>query len=358
MKLTSSNLKPWIIAVAIVAALGATSAFARQNAPTKPASPSASALKPAPQSAKAADENPLDTSKIPDTVAKVNGMTISKDELLSAADNARSQLAHMGVKPPVPSRHFYKTVLDQMIGGTLLYQQAKVEKVTPSESEIDARLKQIKSHFKDEDEFEKALKSQNVTLDGLKENLSKGITIQKYIATKIAPQATVTEQEEKKFYNDNLKEMKVPEEFKVAHILIEVPKGATAKEKEAAKAKAEAIDKKAKAGADFAKLAKENSDDPMSKDKGGELPWLAKGQTVPSFEKAAFALKPGQISDVVESPYGFHIIKMEGTKPPSTRTFDEVKDQISNVLKRRKVQELVDTRVTALRSKAKVEEYL
>ncbi len=358
MKLTSSCLKPWIVAVAIMTTVGAASIYARQTTPEHPAKAGASTMMPAPQAKNGAEDKPFDTSNIPDTVAKVNGMTITREELLSAADNARSQLAHMGVKPPIPSRHFYKTVLDQMIGGTLLYQQAKTEKVVPTESEIDARLKEIKSHFKDEAEFEQAMKSQNVTLDSLKANVGKGITIQKYIATKIAPQAKVTEQEEKAFYKDNLKEMKVPEEFKVAHILIEVPKNATAKQKAAARAKAEEIDKKAKAGEDFAKLAKENSDDPMSKDKGGELPWLAKGQTVPSFEKAAFALKPGQISDVVESPFGFHIIKMEGTKPPSTRTFDEVKDQIATLLKRRKVQQLVDNRVGELRAKAKVEEFL
>lgn len=356
MKLTSSLVRPWIVAVAIVSTLGAASIYARQSTPEHPSKPGGAAVSPAAK-AIAAAEQPFDTSKLPATVAKVNGATITRHELLSAAENARTQLAHMGVKMPVPSQHFYKTVLDQMVGETLLYQRAKAEKITPAASEIDARIKEIKSHFTNEDEFEHALKSQNVTLDSLKENVSKGITIQKYVATKIAPQAKVTEQEEKKFYQDNLKEMKVPEEFKVAHILIQVPKNATAKEKAAARAKAEAIDKKAKAGEDFAKLAKENSDDTMSKDKGGELPWLAKGQTVPSFEKAAFALKPGQISDVVESPFGFHIIKMEGTKPPTTRTFDEVKDQIANLLKRRKIQKLIDSRVTDLKAKAKVEEF-
>ena len=125
----------------------------------------------------------------------------------------------------------------------------------------------------------------------------------------------------RKIYNSKMDSFRTPERVFARHILIK----SDASNDAAAKAKAEGILKQIKAGGDFAKLAKENSDDPGSKVAGGELGAIVKGQTVPEFEKSAFSLQPGQTSDLVKTTYGYHIIQVEKHEPAKLQNFEEVK---------------------------------
>jgi peptidyl-prolyl cis-trans isomerase D len=144
----------------------------------------------------------------------------------------------------------------------------------------------------------------------------------------------VTNQQVEQYYQGHQKDFQVPEEVKVRHILIKVPDKADAKTDAAAKEKAEALLKQIKGGADFAALAKANSDDPGSKEQGGELGMIQRGVTVPPFEKAAFSLQPGQISDVIKTQFGYHILKVEEKQTAHLKPLDEVKPQIVATLTR------------------------
>ncbi len=144
----------------------------------------------------------------------------------------------------------------------------------------------------------------------------------------------VTDQQVQQYYQQHQKDFQVPEEVKVRHILIKVPTGADAKTDAAAKQKAEDLLKQIKAGGDFDALAKANSDDPGSKDQGGELGMIQRGVTVPAFEQAAFALQPGQISDVVKTQFGYHILKVEEKQTAHLKPLEEVKGQILATLTR------------------------
>lgn len=146
----------------------------------------------------------------------------------------------------------------------------------------------------------------------------------------------VTDQEIADYYQAHQKDYQVPEEVKVRHILIKVPENADAKTDQAAKQKAEDLLKQIKAGADFATLAKKYSDDPGSKAQGGELGFIQRGVTVPAFEKAAFALQPGEISGLVKTQFGYHIIKAEAKQAAHTKSLDEVKGEILATLTREK----------------------
>ena len=140
--------------------------------------------------------------------------------------------------------------------------------------------------------------------------------------------APVTNQQVDQYYQGHQKDFQVPEEVKVRHILIKVPTGADAKTDAAAKQKAEDLLKQIKAGGDFDALAKANSDDPGSKEQGGELGMIQRGVTVPAFEQAAFALQPGQISDLVKTQFGYHILKVEEKQTAHLKPLEEVKGQI------------------------------
>jgi peptidyl-prolyl cis-trans isomerase D len=144
----------------------------------------------------------------------------------------------------------------------------------------------------------------------------------------------VSNEQVAQYYQAHQKDFQVPEGVKVRHILIKVPTGADAKTDAAAKQKAEDLLKQIKGGADFATLAKANSDDPGSKEQGGELGMILRGVTVPEFEKTAFGLQPGQVSDVIKTQFGYHIIKVEEKQAAQLKALDEVKAQIVATLTR------------------------
>jgi len=164
----------------------------------------------------------------------------------------------------------------------------------------------------------------------------------------------VTPEEVKAFYDGNPDLFKTPEMVRASHILVKVDKEASGEEKAKALAKIKAIEKRIKSGEDFALVAKEVSDCP-SKDDGGDLNFFHKGQMVPPFEKAAFSLKPGETSDIVETEFGYHIIKLTDRKTAGTMSFDEVKSRIEQHLKNEKMSQEFPKYVETFKSKAKIE---
>jgi peptidyl-prolyl cis-trans isomerase D len=148
--------------------------------------------------------------------------------------------------------------------------------------------------------------------------------------------ATVTGQQIERYYNDNIQQYSTPEQVRASHILIKTT--GKAEEDEAAKKKAEDLLAQIKKGADFAELARKNSQDEGSAVKGGDLDFFPRGQMVPEFDKVAFELQPGQVSDLVKSQFGYHIIKVTDKRPATTKTLAEVRGQIEDQLKSEQAQ--------------------
>ena len=163
----------------------------------------------------------------------------------------------------------------------------------------------------------------------------------------------ISDAEVQAYYKQHQDEYQVKDQVKVRHILIAVPQGADAKTDAAAKAKADDLLKQIKSGGNFADLAKKNSDDPGSKDQGGELGWLDHGKTVPEFDKAAFALSPGQTSDVIKTQFGYHILQVEDKKTAHERPLEEVKPEIVPILEQQKAGAAEQTFATQLADDAK-----
>src|SRR5262249_55186491 len=131
-----------------------------------------------------------------------------------------------------------------------------------------------------------------------------------------------------KEYNNNVEQYTTPEQVRASHILLKTE----GKDDAAVKAKAEELLKQARAGADFAELARKNSEDEGSAKNGGDLDYFGKGRMVPEFDAAVFAMQPGQISDLVKTQYGYHIIKLVDKKPATTRSLAEVRQQLNDQL--------------------------
>ncbi len=170
--------------------------------------------------------------------------------------------------------------------------------------------------------------------------IEKNYLAQKYFERKVAG-LKINEKEVKEYYEKNKEEYKEPEGRRVKHILIYVSKDADNATKEEAFKKANEIREKLLKGANFAELAKMYSDDTGSKEKGGDLGIIRKGQTIPEFEKEIFKLKQGEISTPIESPFGYHIVKVEKIIPERIPPFEEVKDVVEKDYMQSKEEELM-----------------
>ena len=151
----------------------------------------------------------------------------------------------------------------------------------------------------------------------------------------------LTDAEMKSFYDKNMDKFKTPDQVRASHILVKSEKDA------------QDILAQLEKGANFEELAKKNSSDATAA-KGGDLGWFSKGSMVPEFEKVAFSLKEGQLSDIVKTQYGFHIIKVTGKRPAGVRSFEEVKEQIKAALMPAKQQEFFQKIKDDLKKTAKI----
>ncbi|HVI09825.1 MAG TPA: peptidyl-prolyl cis-trans isomerase [Candidatus Binatia bacterium] len=185
----------------------------------------------------------------------------------------------------------------------------------------------------------------------------------KYIAIdtgKIKDSVQITADDLKAYYDQHRDQYRVPEQVKVSHILIKTPlAGQDGKVDEKAVAdaqkKAEDVLKQVKSGANFEELARKYSDDPGSAKQGGSLGWIGRGRTVPEFEKAAFSLPKGQISDLVKSSYGFHIIRVDDKQDAHMKSLDEVKGEIEPLLKQQKAQDIAQKQAEDLLQQSKAQ---
>jgi peptidyl-prolyl cis-trans isomerase C len=248
-------------------------------------------------------------------------------------------------------------ILEGLIEKELLYQESQKAGVKAAPDVVDNQLNEIKKRFPDNKTYEKTLTDMGLTEAGLRSRIEKEQSIREWIEKSISDKITLSEEETKAYYDGHPEMFIQPESVRALHILIKVdPKGGD-KEKAAARKKIEEIQKKLKEGGDFEALAKEFSDDP-SRDKGGDLGYFTKGRMVKPFEEAAFALPVGQVSPIVETTYGYHLIKVLDRKPESKTSYEDARERIQQVLRNEKVRTQLRTHIDDLKAKADVERFL
>ncbi len=247
-----------------------------------------------------------------------------------------------------------KKVLDGMVDRVLLLQESSRLGVSVSEEQLEGEMKRFKERFSSPEQFETILAHMKLTEADLRAEYRKRMLIRSLIEREVTPKVQVSEGEIQTFYDQNPSLFQVPERVRASHILVKTDAQAGDQEKAKAKEKIQAIKKRVDAGEDFAKLAIENSDCP-SAPKGGDLDYFQRGQMVAPFEDAAFALKPGETSDVVETQFGYHLIKIVDRQDAGTMSFVEMKSTIEEHLKQQKVSELLNAYLAELKSRAKME---
>jgi peptidyl-prolyl cis-trans isomerase C len=287
--------------------------------------------------------------------ASVNGKVIKRAELereiLNLTHRYSTQMQDSTIPDDLESK-----ALDNLITKELLYEASQKAQIKVEDSEVDKNLQQEISKFPNKEAFDSVLKRENITEDELKSAIRYGIAIQTYVEDMYVSKTSVLDEELKTYYDSNPALFKHPEMVKASHILIKLDPQADEAQKIEARKKIDDIAKKLTAGEDFAELAKNYSECPSSAN-GGDLGSFRRGQMVQAFEDAAFSMNPGEISPVVETHFGFHIIKVSEKQPEGTFPFEEVKPQIQQVLTREKVQKLLEKDIENLKSKADIETF-
>ena len=240
-------------------------------------------------------------------MAEVNGGSITTGDFERELKNLPEYLKAMADTP-----QGRKEMLDTMVIRELILQQASKDGLDKG-PEIEEKLQDLK----------------------------KRLIVESFLKKKVETESNVSDEDLKKFYEQNKDKFKTGEQIKASHILVKTEK------------EAKDILTQIKSGGNFEELAKKNSVDSSSA-KGGDLGWFGKGSMVPAFEKAALALKEGQVSDVVKSDFGFHIIKLTGKRAAGIRPLEEVKEQIKGAIMPSKQQEVFQKIKDELKKTAKI----
>jgi peptidyl-prolyl cis-trans isomerase C len=256
--------------------------------------------------------------------------------------------------PPEQQAEVDKLAIGQLLSAELLYQAAGKLEIKDLDKQIDAKLAEGKARFPKSEDFAKAIKDLEMDEKTLRDYTRRDLLISRFVESAIVPKVKVTEEDARTFYTKNPDKFTRSELVKASHILIGVDAKASDEEKKKAAEKALKLRKELVGGADFATLAKGNSTCPSSQ-QGGDLGFFAKGQMVPAFDKSVFELKPGEISDVVETQFGYHIIKLTEKKPAETVSFKEAQSKIEEFLKGQKINAAVEDYLSEARKTAKIE---
>jgi len=291
-------------------------------------------------------------AELPAVLARVNGEAVTKvdfDRLIKNMEVRANQ--------PVPAERrdaIFRQALEQLVTYTVLSQETRARKVAIADEEVDNSIKQMRAQFGTEAEFKKALDARGMTLDKLKSDTRIDLSINKMVEAEVAAQTAPSDLQIREFYDKNPEKFKQDEAVRASHILFRVDENADAATKKKAMDQAQAVLKEARAGADFAELAKKHSAD-GSAQQGGDLNFFTKGQMVPQFDQAAFSMKPGEISDIVTTQFGYHIIKVTDRRPASTVPFEQVSARIKDFLTEQQKQKKADDFIQSLKQKAKIE---
>jgi len=296
-------------------------------------------------------------------VATVNGKNITAQELDEEVAAFKKSLelqgfSFEGEKGKELEELLRANVLEQLIDQQLVMQEVERLNLVPSDTEVDSELEKIKQQLGSEAEYKKFLAANGFNEPKLKDMIKQQQAWAKLQEKITAQVPEPTEEEIKEYYEQNKEQFSQPEQRQVSHILIGTGDYSNGKNRSEADAKVQALQivDKLKAGGDFAELARQYSDDPGSKDNGGQYPPFSRGSGfVKEFEDAAFGLEKGEYTvEPVRTQYGYHIIRLDDIIPAITISLAEVKDNISALLMEEAVAEEMDSYMKNLREKADI----
>lgn len=306
----------------------------------------------------AIEEDVQQTVDDSNVVVTVNGIVITEGQLQKAVQPIIDYRASINQKTTPSLRERYESqTLDDMIRNLLLEQQLKAHNIVVTREDVnDFILNMAKSSDPNMtlEDVKSIIEARGANFEQWKEGTQKRLEVQELLKIKYPGQTDVNEEEARKFYGENPRFFSEPEKVGASHILI-TPDTSDPNYIEQAKAlarqRAEKILEQIKNGADFAEMAKKYSDCPSAKS-GGDIGFGHRGLWIPAFSNAAFSLKVGEMSNIVESTRGYHIIKVTGHQDAKTVPFEQAKNNIVNTLRSRKEQRIAPQMIRELEEQA------
>jgi len=290
-----------------------------------------------------------------DVVVTVNGETITHGEIMQSTQQRMMQMSRQ-VPPQQLSELYpriYQEISEMMVANILLGQAAEKSSLAVSDEALAEAVTQFESNIPEGQTLAELLAENKMEMDELKGNMRKQLLVGKLVEEKTSDVEEATAAEAATFYTENTDSFKVPESVAASHILIKSTPEDTDETKAKKKEDLAVIHEQILAGGSFEELASEHSDCPSS-EQGGSLGTFGRGQMVPEFEEAAFGMTAGDISDIVETKFGFHLIKVTEYQKESVRSLAEVKDQIQAYLTAQKKQEALMAYIGELKKSAEV----
>ena len=288
--------------------------------------------------------------------ARVNGSGIPQDRVERGfeEDLRQRKMNLLQIRNPERLKQMKRAVLDNLIEQELFWQQAQKAGAVATAEEVDAAYQATKAQFKSTQAFEQRLRAEGYTLEGYRELLRRQLSANRYISGVSAQAASVTDAEVHRFYMDNPDKFHRPEQLRLRHIVVKVAKEASAAERAQKRLHIEKILQQVRAGGDFAQLARLHSEAP-TKQWGGEMDPVGRGQLTQALEDAAFALTPGEDSGVLVTPEGFQILKLEGRSEALTISEDEARARVRKYLQEIKAMQAVTREAERLRAAGDVQ---
>jgi peptidyl-prolyl cis-trans isomerase C len=290
-------------------------------------------------------------------IASVNGKAISKSQYERMLSVFKKRAAHKSRRLNDAELKTVKNrILENLIDAEVLYQQSQKERVKVNDQAVNEQIEMIKKRFSDETAYKKAIERMHVSEKEFRAEIQRALAINRLLDTNVRQKITVTEEESKKYYNNDLNLFKQPEQVKASQIWIKLTPGAAESKKIQARKKIEMVQKKIIQGEDFGTLAKAYSEGPNAQ-RQGELGYFKRGQMAKPIEDAAFALNVGKISGIVETRLGYHLIKVTDKKPAGTIPFQEVQPMIEQHLKKEKEKTEIQGYIENLKKSAKIKRF-
>ena len=293
-------------------------------------------------------------AQLPIIVARVNDVDIHRDELRRAVRAAETQARQ--VVPPQFRDQVYRRVLDRLVELHLLLQEATTRQIAVSPEEVEDEIARVSNSYPTIAAFEQQLSEWNSTLEALKEETRKDLLVAKTIEAELEPAITLDETAIEAFYEQHPGQFSSGKAIQASHILIGVEPAADVTVRQEARLIAEALRQQiTNSSESFSDMARNHSTDETTAGNGGLLGFIERGQTAPAFEEALFGLQPQEISEVVESPFGFHIIKAGEKRDAAAIPYETAREQIRELLIQQEQQALMTEFLSRLRESAKVE---
>ena len=321
-----------------------------------------------PEVEKASAQSSTANLKIPDVVARVNGVDIQSKYI-----EFRLNKILKNVRRPLTMREktsIVKDLIEKEVVRELVHQHGEKKNLEVDSDLIKKEIKALREPYASDEEFENALSARNITLQDLKNSMEVDIHARQLLNKQIKGKIDISDKDVKKYYEGNKQKFHRPESFRTRHILAALfPPDALRRQSisklqknreyfaRIAEEKIDDIIKELKEGADFEELAKKKSDDEYSRDNGGDLNFMYKGVFDPAYDEAVSKLKPGETSGKVTTRFGFHVIQLIEKHPPEQAPFDEMENSIQKFLFMEEAKKLAEVYIEGMRKQAKIETF-